>query len=68
MESHSAADTIQITRATYELIRDKFTCQPQGRITVKGKGEMEVWYVVGQRPSVAVRAASEMERPAEAVS
>jgi len=45
MESHSAADTIQITRATYELIRDTFTCQPQGRITVKGKGEMEVWYL-----------------------
>jgi class 3 adenylate cyclase len=46
MESHSAADAIQITRATYELIHKKFTCQPQGRITVKGKGEMEVWYLI----------------------
>jgi adenylate cyclase len=50
MESHSAADTVQITRATYELIRDKFTCQPQGRITVKGKGEMEVWYLSAAAP------------------
>jgi adenylate cyclase len=50
MKSHSAADTIQITRATYELIRDDFTCRPQGRITVKGKGEMEVWYIIAAAP------------------
>jgi adenylate cyclase len=53
MESHSAADTVQITRATYELIHDKFTCQPQGRITVKGKGEMEVWYLSAAAPQPA---------------
>jgi class 3 adenylate cyclase len=47
MESHSAADAIQITRATYELIRDDFVCLPQGRIAVKGKGEMEVWHIIG---------------------
>jgi adenylate cyclase len=50
MESHSAADTIQITRATYELIRDEFTCLPQGRITVKGKGAMEVWHIIAAEP------------------
>ena len=68
MESQGTPGRIQITRATYELIADEFDCEPRGTITVKGKGQMEVWYVLGQRPSVTVRAASEMERPAEAVS
>jgi adenylate cyclase len=46
MESHSAANAIQITRATYELIRDDFACVPRGTIAVKGKGQMEVWHIM----------------------
>ena len=49
MESHGAAGKIQITRATYDLIRDEFICEPRGTMVVKGKGEMEVWYVVERR-------------------
>ena len=49
MESHGAEGIIQITRATYELVRDEFVCEPQGTINVKGKGEMEVWFVTGRR-------------------
>lgn len=45
MESHSVGGKIQITRSTYELIKDEFICEPQGVVSVKGKGEMEVWYV-----------------------
>jgi guanylate cyclase len=40
---------IQITRSTYELIQDEFECEPQKPISVKGKGEMEVWYVSGKQ-------------------
>jgi adenylate cyclase len=47
MESHGQEGIIQITRATYELVKDDFVCKPQGTINVKGKGEMEVWYVAG---------------------
>jgi guanylate cyclase len=46
MESHGTGGTIQITRATYELIRDEFLCEPRGTVDVKGKGEMEVWLVL----------------------
>jgi guanylate cyclase len=53
MESHGAAGRIQITRATYELLADEFVCEPRGTIVVKGKGEIEVWYLVG--PSVRSR-------------
>ena len=48
MESHGQGNVIQITRATYELIRDGFACEPRGVVNVKGKGEMEVWQVVGE--------------------
>jgi hypothetical protein len=48
-ESHGERGTIQITRATYELVRHDFHCEPRGTIAVKGKGEMEVWHVVGSR-------------------
>jgi guanylate cyclase len=47
MESHGQGGFIQITRSTYELVKDDFTCEPQGTVQVKGKGEMEVWFVIG---------------------
>jgi len=45
MESHGRQGVIQITRATYELVKDDFVCEPRGTVDVKGKGKMEVWYV-----------------------
>ena len=42
---------IQVTRATYDLLKDEFVCEPRGTIDVKGKGAMETWYVVGARES-----------------
>jgi len=49
MESHGAPGRIQITRATYELVADEFECEPRGTIAVKGKGAVEVWYLLGPR-------------------
>jgi adenylate cyclase len=49
MESHGAPGRIQITRATYELLADEFECEPRGTIAVKGKGEVEVWYLIRPR-------------------
>jgi adenylate cyclase len=49
MESHGTAGRIQITRATYELLADEFECEPRGPIPVKGKGEIEAWYLVRHR-------------------
>ena len=48
MESQGATDRIQITRATYELIKDEFVCEFRGTVPVKGKGDMETWYLVGK--------------------
>jgi adenylate cyclase len=49
MESHGTADCIQITRATWELLRDDFDAEPLGTVDVKGKGPVETWRLVGPR-------------------
>ena len=49
MESHGLGGAVQITNATYELIKDEFVCEPRGTVNVKGKGEMEVWLVISER-------------------
>jgi guanylate cyclase len=49
MESHGAGGSIQITEATYELIKGNFICEAHGTINVKGKGEMKVWYVLDKK-------------------
>jgi class 3 adenylate cyclase len=49
MESHGTRGEIQITRATYELLKGEFVCRRRGTILVKGKGRMETWYLVGPR-------------------
>jgi class 3 adenylate cyclase len=46
MESHGAKGKIQITRATYELVKDQFICEYIGEIDVKGKGRLEAWYLL----------------------
>jgi len=52
MESHGVGDAVQITRATYELIKDEFVCEPRGTVAVKGKGKMEVWLVNSPRTKI----------------
>jgi adenylate cyclase len=67
MESHGTPGRIQITGATYELLKDEFECQSRGVIPVKGKGEMEAWYLLGRRASPATELPTATERPAEAL-
>ncbi len=47
MESHGEPDRIQITEATYQLIRDDFKTTLRGQIEVKGKGSLTTWYLDG---------------------
>ncbi|MBI5301016.1 MAG: adenylate/guanylate cyclase domain-containing protein [Chloroflexi bacterium] len=52
MQSHGVPGKIQITRATYELLKDEFICEPRGKVMIKGKGEMETWFLVDTKPGV----------------
>jgi adenylate cyclase len=47
MESQGAPGKIQITQATYELIKADFICEPHGPVDVKGIGPMQTWFLVG---------------------
>lgn len=49
MESQGLGGAVQITQATFELIKDDFECEPRGTVDVKGKGEMDVWLVKSAR-------------------
>lgn len=66
MESQGTPGRIQITRATYELLADEFECEPRGTVLVKGKGEMEAWYLVGLRASQRPHPQTEPGQPVEA--
>ena len=49
MESHGEPGRIQVSRDTYELLRDDFTFERRGEIAIKGKGLMETYYLIGRR-------------------
>ncbi len=53
MQTHGTPGRIQVTRATYELLKDEFVLEPRGTIEVRGKGDMETWYLVGPRVEAA---------------
>ncbi|NJR21609.1 MAG: response regulator [Richelia sp. CSU_2_1] len=48
MESQGVPGAIQVTVATYERLRDKYVFQERGVISVKGKGEMMTYLLVGR--------------------
>jgi class 3 adenylate cyclase len=43
MEATGVADSIQVTRAVYERLKDKFAFEARGELEVKGKGKVEAW-------------------------
>ncbi len=49
MESHGTPGHIQVTRATHDLLSDEFELEPRGTVSIKGKGDVETWYLVGRR-------------------
>jgi len=49
MESHGSSGKVQITQATYELVKDDFECQYMGTIPIKGKGKMDVWHLMAKK-------------------
>lgn len=49
MESCGSGGTVQITQTTYDLIARSFICETGGKIQVKGKGEMPVWFVRSEK-------------------
>jgi adenylate cyclase len=53
MESQGTPGQIQVTGTTYELLKDEFELEPRGTVPIKGKGDIETWYLVGRRSTMA---------------
>ncbi len=48
MESHGVPGKIQVSDATYNLIQNDFEFESRGVIKVKGKGDVETWFLVSK--------------------
>ncbi|UIE37712.1 adenylate/guanylate cyclase domain-containing protein [Leptodesmis sichuanensis] len=51
MEAHGIANAIQVSQATYEQLKDQYTFEPRGLITVKGKGSISAYLLTGRKQS-----------------
>ncbi|MBE9042042.1 adenylate/guanylate cyclase domain-containing protein [Oscillatoriales cyanobacterium LEGE 11467] len=49
MESSGEPGSIQVTRATYEQLKDRYELHERGKIAVKGKGNMTTYWLRGKR-------------------
>jgi class 3 adenylate cyclase len=47
MESHGEPGMIHVTEETRQLLKDMYYLTSRGEITVKGKGPMKTWFLVG---------------------
>jgi adenylate cyclase len=49
MESHGLPGMIQVTRDSYELLKDEYEFEDRGWIEVKGKGSIETFLLLGRK-------------------
>ncbi|MEG4247471.1 adenylate/guanylate cyclase domain-containing protein [Microcoleus sp. Pol10D4] len=47
MESHGKPGCIQVTSAIYDILQDKYVFESRGAIEVKGKGQMNTYFLTG---------------------
>jgi adenylate cyclase len=52
MESSGEAGKINISGTTYEFVKDFFICEYRGKMPVKYKGELEMYFVLGIIPEL----------------
>jgi len=50
MESSGEAGKINISGTTHEFVKEYFTCEYRGRMPVKYKGDLDMYFVTGIRP------------------
>lgn len=52
MESSGEPGKINISGTTYEFVKEYFTCDYRGRMPVKYKGDLDMYFVTGIRPEL----------------
>ncbi len=51
MESHGVPNEIQVSHASFTRLFKDFVLEPRGAIEIKGKGQMETYFLRGERPA-----------------
>lgn len=54
IESISEAGHLVISQMTYEFVKDFFICEPRGKMPVKYKGDIALYWVKGYRPELSI--------------
>ncbi len=54
MESSGVPGKINISNATYDLVKELFACEHRGRVSAKNKGEIDMYFLMGIRPELSV--------------
>ena len=49
MESFSEAGKIQVSEEFYNYIKDDFECSPRGKVDIKGKGLMDLYFLIRKK-------------------
>jgi adenylate cyclase len=62
MESHGEPGMIHVTEETRQFLKDMYILTPRGEITVKGKGAMRTWFLLGSQPSDGSPAQTQLPR------
>ena len=58
MESSGAPGQINISERTYERVKDFFVCEPRGKVIIKDKREVEMFFVRGVQPNLIAHGTS----------
>ncbi|MEI9951759.1 MAG: adenylate/guanylate cyclase domain-containing protein [Pseudomonadota bacterium] len=62
MESHGEPGAVHVTEETRQLLKDMYILTPRGEISVKGKGVMRTWFLIGPQPSDGSPAQTQLPR------
>jgi adenylate cyclase len=49
METSGEVGKVNISKATYALVKDKFICEDRGEVETKSKGKMQMYFVHGKK-------------------
>lgn len=54
MEASGQVGKVNITGMTYELVKDYFLCQYRGKMPIKYKGDIDMFFIEGFRPKLSI--------------
>ena len=59
MESHGQPGRVMVSASTTERLGAGYELEERGTINVKGRGDMQVWFLVGRKSAPAVYTAQQ---------